>query len=201
MEDQTSVKTRAGRKTKYSPALINKLIRYIEDGLNLKQSCLAAGIGETTLREWRNEHEGLEERIEQAREVMRAKVLAEIKAAGAKEWRAHAEFLRLAFAEYRFGQSPQINVAVQNTMHLTDPERADLIARREKALALAASNAASAPLQLEDARDAREIAEAAERELTQPQEPPKQLMPPKPEPMSGASTLATSCGSSVKRTV
>jgi hypothetical protein len=94
--------------------------------LNNKQACQAVGIGETTLREWRNEHEGLEERLEAAREVMRSKVLAKIKAAGAQDWRAHEAFLRLAFAEYRFGNSQQVNVAIQQNLAVSGPERAEL---------------------------------------------------------------------------
>jgi hypothetical protein len=147
----------AGRTTKYSPKLIDKLLGYIEDGLNNKQACQAVGIGETTLREWRNEHEGLAERIEAAREVMRSKVLAKIKEAGAKDWRAWVEFLRLSFAEYRFGNGPSVNVAIQQNMALSDPERAKLIAQREHALANRPE-----PLQLADASDAREIALEAE---------------------------------------
>lgn len=163
MDDQTPIKTRAGRKTKYSPALINKLLNYIADGLNNKHACAAVGIGETTLREWRAEHAGLEEKIEAAREVMRSKVLAEIKKAGAKDWRAHECFLRLAFAEYRFGTSNQVNVAIQNnSMQLTDPERAALIELRENALAR--KSGAREP----DAKDARAIALEAERNLAQP---------------------------------
>jgi len=94
-------------------------------------------------------------------------VLAKIKAAGAKDWRAHVEFLRLAFAEYRFGNSPQVNVALQQNMVHYDPERAKLIAELEqrRARALADKGGASEPLQLEDASDAREIAEEAQRML------------------------------------
>ena len=170
-----------GNKTKYSKAIVRKICRYIQDGLNNKQACQAAGVSETSLLVWRKVYPEFAEKVEQAREVMRAKVLAKIKEAGKDDWRAHAEFLRLAFAEYRFGNSPQVNVAIQqNTMQLTDPERAQLIERREKALAATAK-----PKQLEDARDARQEAEAAERTLAEPQEPPpKQLLLPKPKPMN-----------------
>ena len=170
-----------GNKTKYSKAIVNKICGYIESGLNNKQACQAAGICETTLREWRTQHPDFADRIEAAREVMRAKVLAEIKAAGKDDWRAHAEFLRLAFAEYRFGQSPQVNVAISQTMEVNDPERARLIAKLEemRAKALADKSGAGVPLQLEDAIDAREIALEAERSL---KEPAKPLMLPKPKP-------------------
>ena len=176
-----------GNKTKYSKAIVTTICRYISDGLNNKQACQAAGICETTLSAWRREHPDFAERVEAAREVMRAKVLAQIKAAGAKDWRAHAEFLRLAFAGYRFANSPQVNVAIQqNTMQLTDPERAELIAKLEKARAkaLADKSGASEPLQLEDAKDSRAIAEEAERALQEGAEKPaKPLTLPKPKPL------------------
>jgi hypothetical protein len=156
-----------GNKTKYSKAIVDKICSYIESGLNNKQACAAAGICETSLRMWRKAHPDFDAKIEAAREVLRAKVLAKIKAAGAKDWRAHVEFLRLAFAEYRVGNSQQVNVAIQqNNMAVSDPERAELIEMRARALAN--NSKASEPLQLADAsdvRDARAIAEEAERNL------------------------------------
>jgi len=158
---------KTGRKTKYSPALINKLISYIESGLNLKQSCQAALIGETTLREWRKLYPDFNERIEAAREILRAKILAKIRDAGKNDWKAHAEFLRLAFPEYRYGNGPSVNVAVQQTLAVSDPERAKLIEQLEasRAPALANTSCVEAPLQLADAGDSQEKALAAERQL------------------------------------
>jgi len=169
-DNQGPVKARVGRKTKYSETLIKKLLSFISDGLNNKQACQAVGIGETTLREWRAAHEGLEERLQAAREVLRAKVLGQIRAAGAKDWRAHVEFLRLSFSEDRFGSGPtNVNVALQNNISLEerDPERARLIAELEeqRARALANTSCVEAPLQLADAGDSQEKALAAERQL------------------------------------
>jgi terminase small subunit-like protein len=148
-----------GNRTKYNKSIVAKICGFIESGLNNKQACAAAGISETSLRVWRNDHPDFAEKVEQAREIMRAKVLAEIKRAGAKDWRAHEAFLRLAFAEYRFGNGTQVNVALQNNMSLSerDPQRARLIEMRAAALA---KRDASEPAQLAD-RDARERYEEA----------------------------------------
>ena len=69
-------------KTKYSKAIVAKICRFIESGLNNKQACQAAGISETSLLTWRKEHPDFAEKIEAAREVLRSKVLSKIKAAG-----------------------------------------------------------------------------------------------------------------------
>ena len=45
----------------------------IADGLNIKQACMAVGIGETILHSWREEHPELEQQLEEARERCRGK--------------------------------------------------------------------------------------------------------------------------------
>ena len=97
------VETRkAGRPSKFKPELVAKLLAAIADGLNIKQACMAVGIGETTLHSWAK-HPELEQQLEEARERCRAKALARIKAAGeAGDWRASEAFLRMSFpADYR----------------------------------------------------------------------------------------------------
>ena len=145
-------KARTGRKSTFTNARLEKLIAHIEhDGLNYRQACACVGVSESTFRVWRKRR-GVAERVEQAREILRANVLAKIKAAGEKDFRANVEFLRLSFPEYRYSNGPSVSVAIQNNVEVSDPIRADLIARREKALAGAA---ADAPPQLADSADAR----------------------------------------------
>ena len=72
------------------------------DGMPITGACVVAGIGVTTLKEWREKYPDLEERIADAREQARLKALQGIKGAGDRDWRAHAEWLRLTFpADYR----------------------------------------------------------------------------------------------------
>jgi Bacteriophage Sf6, terminase small subunit-like len=164
-----------GNKTKYSKAVVDRICRYIASGLNYKQAAQAALIGERTLLEWRRKYPDFADKVEAAREIMRSKVLAKIKAAGAKDWRAHVEFLRLAFAEYRFGNSQQVNVAIKQNMAVSDPERTKLIDELEKARARALSHKsvadrANEELQLRDKQlNAREISLEAERKLAEGQ--------------------------------
>ena len=167
-----------GNKTKYSKTIVKKICSYIEQGLNNKQASQAAGICETTLREWRKEHPDFAEKVEQAREQMRAKVLAQILEAGKSDWRALAEHLRLSFPELRDGNGPSVNVAIQQNT-ITDPERASLIEMRNRALA----NKSGEPLQLEDVKDPRAIAEETERALQAgvEEQPAKPLVLPPPK--------------------
>jgi hypothetical protein len=130
-----------GRPTKYSEETIARLCAALADGLPIKGACVVAGIGVTTLAEWREQHAGLEERMSEAREIARQNALRSITAAGERDWRAHAEWLKLAFpADYR-GSANKIEVsaiAVSGTV-LSEEERVRLIERRDKALLALAS--------------------------------------------------------------
>ena len=91
-----------GRPTKFSDETIERLCGAVGDGMPIRGACVVAGIGVTTLEEWREKYADLEERIADAREHARLKALQGIKGAGEKDWRAHAEWLRLTFpADYR----------------------------------------------------------------------------------------------------
>jgi hypothetical protein len=99
-QDNSSKQGKGGRPTKYEPETVERLLAALADGLNIKQACLAAGVGESTLARWREEHHELEPRLMEARETARRKALAGIKAAGESgDWRAYAEFLRLSFPQ------------------------------------------------------------------------------------------------------
>jgi hypothetical protein len=141
METDELSDSRVGRPTKYSQETIARLCAALADGLPIKGACVVAGIGVTTLAEWREQHPGLEERMSEAREIARQKALRSITAAGEKDWRAHAEWLKLAFpADYR-GSANKIEVsaiAVSGTV-LSEDERVRLIERRDKALLALAS--------------------------------------------------------------
>ena len=127
-----------GRPTKYSEETVAQLCTALVDGMPIKSACIVAGIGVTTLAKWREQHPGLEEQMAAARETARQKALQTIKTAGEKDWRAHAEWLKLAFpAEYR-GSATRIEVnataCASLGMVLSEEDRMRLIERREKAL-------------------------------------------------------------------
>ena len=100
-----------GRPTKFNDETVERLCGAIGDGMPLKGACTVAGIGVTTLKEWRERYPDLEERIADAREHARLKGLQAIKAAGDKDWRAWAEWLKLTHpTEYR-GSGAKIEVS------------------------------------------------------------------------------------------
>ena len=120
----------AGRPTKFNPQVVERLCAALADGMPIKGACVVAGIGVTTLAEWREKHSRLEDRMSEARELARQNALQTIKAAGEKDWRAKAEWLRLAFAEdYRGGQKVEVQQAVQ--VRISSEQLADLRSRLE----------------------------------------------------------------------
>jgi hypothetical protein len=130
--------SRTGRPTKFNKATIDRLCEALSDGLSIKSACVVAGVGVSTLADWREQHPGLEEQMSEAREVARQKALKAIQAAGEKDWRAHAEWLKLAFpADYR-GNANKIEVSATALASsgpvVTEAERQRLIERHERAM-------------------------------------------------------------------
>jgi transposase-like protein len=130
---------KAGRPSKYQPETVERLLTALADGLTHKQACMAAGIGQSTLADWRERYPDLETRMNEAREVARQKALSAIRAAGEKDWRAHAEWLKLCFPEYR---KPDTRVEVNTNVQAREVNvvcdeatRKALIAARERFLA------------------------------------------------------------------
>jgi hypothetical protein len=103
----------------------------------IKGACVVAGIGVTTLAEWREKYPDLEERLSDAREQARLKALQAIRTAGEKDWRASAEWLRLTFpADYRgTGTRVEVSATANANMPVLSVERQrELQERRARAL-------------------------------------------------------------------
>ena len=73
---------KGGRPTKYAAEMMDRLLEALADGVTLKQACIASGISESTLGDWRDRYPELEASLAQAREQARQKALAGTKAAG-----------------------------------------------------------------------------------------------------------------------
>jgi hypothetical protein len=132
MNDELN-KSGVGRPTKYSEETIARLCEALADGMPIKAACVIAGIGVTTLNEWRDKYPEIEERMSQARERYREKALQTIKKAIANDdWRAAVAALKLAFPEYR--DRAQVDVQVGVAVVLPEAERQKLIERRDRAL-------------------------------------------------------------------
>jgi hypothetical protein len=127
---------KAGRPSKYNEDTIERLLAGLADGLPIKSACIIAGIGVSTLAEWREKYPALEERMAEAREVARQKMLQRIKRAAKDDWRAAAEWLRLTFpADYRRPASNtavEVNTAVQTGIVCDEATRMRLIKLREE---------------------------------------------------------------------
>jgi hypothetical protein len=133
METDESNGSQVGRPTKYNEQTIERLCAALADGLPIKGACVVAGIGVTTLAEWREKYPEIEERMSQARESYREKALQTIKRAiDAHDWRAAVAALKLIFPEYR--ESTQIDVNVGVAVVLPETERVKLIERHERAV-------------------------------------------------------------------
>src|SRR5262245_46820335 len=77
-EPERDLTVQRGRPTKFSEETIDRLCAALADGMPYKGACFVAGIGVTTLSDWRREHPELEERLELAREQARQKALRAI---------------------------------------------------------------------------------------------------------------------------
>ena len=133
METDESKGSQVGRPTKYNEETITRLCAALADGMPIKAACVVAGIGVTTLNEWRDKYPEIEERMSQARELYREKALQTIKRAiDAHDWRAAVAALKLIFPEYR--DSTQIGVNVGVAVVLPEAERVKLLERRDRAL-------------------------------------------------------------------
>ena len=129
---------KAGRPTKYEPKTIERLCTGLADGLPIKSACIIAGISVSTLADWREKYSELEERIAEAREAARHKMLQRIKRAADDDWRAAAEWLRLTFpSDYRrqSNTSVEVNTSVQTAIVCSEERRQELVKQRERLLA------------------------------------------------------------------
>jgi len=142
-EPAASHEQQVGRPTKFNEEVVARLCSALADGSPIKGACIVAGIGVTTLSEWRASHPELEVRMSEAREHARQKALSSIKAAGERDWRANAEWLRLTFpADYR-GSGAKIEVSASATANapiLTIEQQRELQERRRRLLEEQAQN-------------------------------------------------------------
>jgi hypothetical protein len=167
-----------GRPTKYSEEVVERLCDALADGMPIKGACVVAGIGVTTLAEWREKYPRLEDRMSEARELARQNALQAIKAAGEKDWRAKAEWLRLTFPEDYRGSGHKVEVQQAVQVQVSQGQLEDLRRRLPAARKLVeASNIMGEDAHEIDVESSRqescEIADSAHR-------------PPQPAPLNYA---------------
>jgi len=127
-----------GRPTLYNEKTMDKLYAALADGLPIKSACVRAGIGVSTLQDWRERYPEVEVGMEKARDRFREKALQTIKTAfESGDWRAAVAALKLVFPEYRESSKIDVSATAQVAgFVITEPERLKLIeSRRQRALA------------------------------------------------------------------
>jgi hypothetical protein len=92
---------------KYTPELVNQLIKYIEAGNYNKTACDAVGIDEQTFYRWIKEKSEFSESIKRAESKAIIRNLTIIQLAAQKNWQAAAWFLERKDYE-RWGRKEQI---------------------------------------------------------------------------------------------
>jgi hypothetical protein len=132
----TFPKSKGTKPTKLTKKTLSRLLKAISNGAPISSACVLAGIANSTLNEWRQEHPEINERIELARERMREKLLARIELAADDDWRAAAELLKLSFAsDYRrvVQSGEQKHLHVHGPTVVLSPETAGEDTRAETA--------------------------------------------------------------------
>jgi len=146
MENDDKHQSNVGRPTKYNDKTMGRFYEALADGMPINGACVIAGVGVTTLNEWRDKYPEVEERMSQARERFREKALQTIgKAIDRDDWRAAQAALKMIFPEYRESQAINVNATAQVAgFVLAEPERLKVVeARRQLALECVERNKAS----------------------------------------------------------
>ena len=96
----------AGRKSKYTPETVTKIVNALNAGMTDADACSVAGISQDTFYHWRNTKSEFSERTTRAREEGWLSDLAVIRRAAIedRDWRAAAEHLDRSRSPYRRSQ-------------------------------------------------------------------------------------------------
>ena len=132
------------KPTKLTKKTLSRLLKAISNGTPISSACVIAGIANSTLNEWRQEHPEINERIELARERMREKLLARIELAADDDWRAAAELLKLSFAsDYRrvVQSGEQKHLHVHGPTVVLSPEQQEQIREQRRRIIATSADA------------------------------------------------------------
>jgi len=114
----------AGRKTKYTPQVIDKLVTALSVGMTDQDACVVAGITTETFYSWRRNKADFSDRTTRAREEGWQAALAVIKHSAIKDrdWRAAGEFLDRTKSAYRKSQEMQVTGPGSGPIEITEVE-------------------------------------------------------------------------------
>jgi len=103
-----------GHPTLFTPEIVQQILASLEIGNTAKDSALAAGIGESTLREWCREKPSFAAQVERARAKARQRFVGQLAAGAAHDWRAALAALERLDPE-NWGRRERIDVMMDVT--------------------------------------------------------------------------------------
>lgn len=106
-----------GRPSKLTDDRVERILQALRAGNYLETAARYAGIGETTLHEWRHRYPEFRVAVEKARADAEARNVAVIQQAAAQTWQAAAWWLERSFPA-RWGR--RVEVDAQVTVGLAD---------------------------------------------------------------------------------
>jgi hypothetical protein len=103
----------AGRKTKYTPETVTKIVNALSVGAYQKDACAVAGISDDTFANWCKRYSDFSDRVSRARAEGWIADLAVIRRAAIDgDWRAAGDHLDRTGAPYRKAADTQINLTI-----------------------------------------------------------------------------------------
>ena len=86
-------KSDRGRPTKYTPEIVVKLCKWVQEGNCFKDACAREGIHYDTFNEWRRQYSDFSDAIKRAEVICKGNLIQIILKTGEKSWQAAAWFL------------------------------------------------------------------------------------------------------------
>lgn len=91
--------SKAGRKSKYTPRLVNKIVEFLKKGNNQHDSAIMAGISEDTYYTWMNEKPEFNEAVKKALAFNVSTRIERISKHGLTNWQADAWYLERMYPQ------------------------------------------------------------------------------------------------------
>lgn len=108
------------------------VLNYVRSGLFIKQACLAAGVAESTFRDWRRADPSLAVALKKAEAEFERVHVQNITMHGAKDWKASAWLMERKFPE-RYAKREAPEVKVRQTVEVSQPVAAITVGELQEA--------------------------------------------------------------------
>ena len=123
---------KVGQPSKYDTRRASTMLKALRAGLTKAQACLACGVSRQTLATWCEKYPEFGPRVDAAREEARQDALESIRNVGKEDWKATAQWLRLAFPEYRTEQRHTVQLNSQTNILCDEETRIQIVEMRKK---------------------------------------------------------------------